>query len=250
MHTVTVGVAEHQGGANLVEAGMLDDDTPTFTPMSASGVIRGYIHNFFGCKVCRDHFIAKFDDCSYRRCIRLADASDDDIDADDWKELALWLWEVHNDVSVRVASEKATNVAEHGRSIMLPPILTRGKNAIKASDAEASAIQHLWPSLDKCLLCFKSDGSWNEEAVFAYIEKTYWAMSDDDLKKDRLLQLKPGAQAAHFGILFYMAMAALALVYMTRKSIAKAAPYAMTTTPSYFVRRAIDTVGPTQKRSV
>ena len=72
----------------------------------------------------------------------------------------------------------------------------------------------------------------------------------DDLYKDRLLQLKPGAQTSHFGFLFYMMMAALALVYTTRKQIIKSAPHALHVNPSWFFRRAVSTIAPTPKRSV
>jgi hypothetical protein len=64
-----------------------------------------------------------------RRCDRLATESDSASDQD-WKEMALWLWEYHNAVSVRLL------------------------------DAEADA--KLWPTMNGCVGCLKFDGKWNE----------------------------------------------------------------------------------------
>lgn len=166
LHTVTVGVAEYKGGLNLVRSSSAKDEATAFSPEAAADVIREYIANFFPCTDCATHFLARFDDCSYRRCERLHDNAETATDAD-WKELAKWLWEFHNEVSVRLFHEKDDFKMKQGqRSSFLKE---HGPNP-----ASGNEIQALWPTLRECITCFGDDGTWNEDAVFLNLEKTYW----------------------------------------------------------------------------
>ena len=161
LHVVTVGIAEQKGGLNLIGSGMVDSRTKTFSPLEAADTIKNYIENFFGCEECRNKFVAHYNECdNNRRCDRLADSADDATVAD-WKELALWLWEVHNEVSVRIHHEKIQRMS---RTRRIESQGVQGKDEVRA----------LWPDIAKCLVCFEDDGSWDEAEVFNMLERTYW----------------------------------------------------------------------------
>ncbi len=83
-------------------------------------VIRNFIANFFRCEVCREHFLQMYDDCGHSHCQRLDErlpfARDEWLglsvlpeipDNESSSETAVWLWEVHNDVNLRLMNEAA-----------------------------------------------------------------------------------------------------------------------------------------------
>jgi hypothetical protein len=158
LHTATVGVAEHNGGLNLVKSGMVGDTQKTFSPIEAADTIKDYIAMFFNCEECKRHFVEHYNNCANnRRCDRLTD----DVETattGDWKELALWMWEVHNEVSVRIVSEKRKKQ------------LQRGLNAVGSLDE----VMVVWPTIGDCFRCFEDDGTWDEPEVFARLEYAYW----------------------------------------------------------------------------
>lgn len=79
-HLITVGTVEW----NTKTA----DATMRWSMKEVSDTIRNYIENFFGCDICRIHFLEQYDVCfMYRRCDRLTDSSKD---GQDWKQLPLW----------------------------------------------------------------------------------------------------------------------------------------------------------------
>ena len=170
-HVITVGVAEHRGGLNLIESEIRPRDTRTFSPMDAADTIRDYVANFFFCGECSENFVRDYADCEKnRRCDRLAVSQTAATDGD-WKELALWLWEFHNDVSVRLLNAEADAKRKRRQKYFL---LRRRDSPGPGIAAEADAIKVLWPNLDSCITCFKLDGSWNEPVVFQHLEKIYW----------------------------------------------------------------------------
>jgi hypothetical protein len=203
-HTATVGITEHRGGLNLLESGVVAADTHIFSPAEAAHAIREYIAHFFGCTECRKHFIAKYDECSFRRCDRLtSDATS--ATPDDWKQLPLWLWEVHNDVSVSVAHDRIDRQLEsksHSRAKVAH--LTR-----------ADEIKHLFPSLETCFQCFDGSGSWDEDAVFEFLEATYW--SGPDVMADKLLQYKDtDAYTSGSGFFWFVIIVVIVGFFVTR----------------------------------
>ena len=54
--------------------------------------IRFVVDKYLSCGVCRDHFLAHFDKCEFDRCANPPDQI----------SLPLWLWRVHNGVSLRL----------------------------------------------------------------------------------------------------------------------------------------------------
>lgn len=211
-HTVTIGMAEHRGGVNLIDAEVVDISTRVFSPADAAATIREYIANFFGCKECRDHFLSQYDQCSFRRCDRLTDDANAST-AEDWKQVSLWLWEVHNDVSVRVANEKATRSAK--RAQMSPfRTVSQAPPVVKKEDE----IKSLWPTIGECLGCFEDSGKWNEASVFAFLERTYWAGPDS--KADRLLSARNIDRDTSGGsLIWFMVLVSVAIVVSLRQHL-------------------------------
>lgn len=202
LHTSTVGIAEQRGGLNLVRSGAVDPGTSIFSPADAADTIREYLAHFFGCIECRNHFIAQYDACSFRRCDRLTDNAGM-ATAEDWKQLALWLWEVHNDVSVQVGHERIERAMENIKT-------TRFRMAKLKREDE---IKHLFPSIEQCFQCFDEDGSFDEDNVFEYLEQLYW--SAPDVMADKLLQYH-GEEGPGSGFFLFFVIIVFAAFYIMR----------------------------------
>lgn len=185
LHVVTVGVAEHHGGVNLVESSqMAANSTRTFSPAEAAEAIREYMSRFLTCDECRENFLRKYDTCALRRCDRLTYRSGA-ATPDDWKQLSLWMWELHNEVNVRVLQKKAKEEAKRlaCNPLEVMPMMRR-------IVLESEIVTVLWPSLEDCVVCFDDDGKWNENSVFEVLERTYW--DPPDAKFNRLLVTREG----------------------------------------------------------
>lgn len=169
LHVMTVGMAEHRGGQDLIDSGIFKPSTRVFSPDEAARTLRQYMLHFFPCDACAQHFVAMYDQCDkHRRCDRLTTATTTASDAD-WKELAKWLWEVHNSVSVNVLNEKIdTKRKKKQRSLI------KKAPAGPGVASREEQIEVLWPAVDDCMECFKQDGSYDENAVFVHLEATYW----------------------------------------------------------------------------
>ena len=171
LHIVTIGFAEHRGGLEQQDGSYVDvpmTSGPTFTPNQGAAIIREYIALFFGCDVCKNNFLSKYDDCvSFGRCDRMpVDARIDEVEDEDWKELPLWLWEFHNHIAARIVQVKA-----------------------KRDGGRDDEVIGIWPNAETCFSCYNIDGSWNMEELYAFLETTYWyASSSSDFKLDRALK--------------------------------------------------------------
>ncbi|CAD7974715.1 unnamed protein product [Amoebophrya sp. A25] len=100
--------------------------------------LRAFIDNFFGCDDCRRKFLDRFDRCAFGRC----DAS---------QAASLWLWELHNRVTQRVARERRAE-AEAQASGNSPhehhsEDLTVGNLDVKL----------LYPSPETCPRCYSAE---------------------------------------------------------------------------------------------
>ena len=71
-----------------------------------------------------------------------------------WRELPLWMWEVHNHVSSRIVQVRAA------------------QDPARRTD---DPIIGLWPTVDQCLTCYREDGHWDRSGLYAYLRLTYWA---------------------------------------------------------------------------
>jgi thiol oxidase len=141
-HIMTIGV---------VEFNKMSNEWTIISTMEAADTLRDYISNFFGCEVCRVNFLAAYDACAHDRCTRLIKEAGN---IPDWKELALWLWETHNAVNVRLLHERGER---DGRTV-----------------TQEDEINARWPSLRDCSPCWRDDGSWDEENIYQYLKLEYW----------------------------------------------------------------------------
>jgi len=155
-HVMTLGVAEWNNKNDNARVTSLHQ-TELIPPMTAAECLRNYIEHFFACNECRTNFLKMYDDCLFGRCDRLRNH--------EWKQLPLWLWEVHNDVNVRLLKESAIR---EGR--MLP------------SSIEEQRVK--WPSKLNCQDCWKDGGRWNEDKVYDILKTEYWGI--DEVKKQNL----------------------------------------------------------------
>ncbi|CAK9095531.1 unnamed protein product [Durusdinium trenchii] len=108
--------------------------------------VRGFVDHFFGCSYCREHFLEAFDSCKLDRCV---------VEPEDISGAVLWLWKMHNDVTLRVAKED-------GRKIPDP-----------------------WPPSEDCLECWNCQTCWtkgsrsvedfNSAAVLTHLRQEFWS---------------------------------------------------------------------------
>lgn len=143
-HIMTIGIVEWNTFAG-------EDDWAYYRPEAASLILRNYIEHFFGCEVCRVNFLHAYDTCEYDRCNRMGEYLGE---LDDWKELPLWLFELHNGVNKRLLRERAER--EH--------------RAVTKKDE----ISVQWPSREDCPICWHSDGRWDPDNVYMFLRLTYW----------------------------------------------------------------------------
>jgi hypothetical protein len=131
--------------------------------MDSAVVLKDFVENFFGCEVCRVHFLQGFNGCAYDGCNRLIDHVGT---IEDWMQLPMWLYEFHNGVNIRLMKEKA----EREGRIPTPE--------------DEIAVQ--WPSRKDCPMCWHDDGKFDPTNVFIFLRLTYWPddIFSDNMRKD------------------------------------------------------------------
>ena len=146
-HIVSIGVIERHRAV----LGARDQISTKFVART----LRNYVqHFFFSCPSCQRYFIEMYDNCGFNHCKRLKQPKKLPS-PESWNEFALWLWEVHNDVNVKVLEAEA---GKDGR------IVTR----------EEIMEQTYWPSHDLCSDCRDKRGKWNTDAVLSQLKRQYW----------------------------------------------------------------------------
>ena len=173
LHVISVGLAEHRGGIDRGLAVGGTDSYPAMesaiSPMKAAEILREYMALFFGCDICSRNFLGHYDECGYHRCDRLVENAID-LTEHQWREFALYIWEVHNGVSVGIFHEKVERKKTDGR------IDYRHENEISA----------IWPHMEQCFQCLRDDGTFSEDRVVRYLSETYWSGPEADSKDDML----------------------------------------------------------------
>jgi len=152
LHICSLGVAERH---KAVLGGM-----ERATAAHAALTVRNYIQHFFRYVCghqCQSDFMVMYDKCGFHHCKRFKQITKKNTKPkeESWKEFALWLHEVHNDVTLRLISAEA---ALHGR------------RKLTFEEQEAA----IWPSTHACRLCYDEKGKWNRDNVFNYLRTEYW----------------------------------------------------------------------------
>merc|ERR1711957_693982 len=151
--------------------GLVEKNTALSKPIStmyAADSLNNYIKHFFACDVCRENFNAEYGSCSFGRCNRL-NWNDTKGGEKYWKQLPLWLWEVHNDVNMRLMRE------EKERLGLPEPSLEEQRTV-------------LWPSQNDCHECWNVDGTYKEEEVYHYLKQQYWPIDKQQGKLAQIVQ--------------------------------------------------------------
>jgi len=102
-------------------------------------------------------------DCGYRhdRCNRFTrkkinkESASHYSDTDHWREFALWLWEVHNEMKIETLKYQMKII---GRTCC-------SKN---------EEMDVLYPSIDECPACYLPNGKWNRHEVYSLLKNQYW----------------------------------------------------------------------------
>lgn len=144
-HIVSVGVIERHRAV----LGARDQISTTFVAQT----MRNYIEHFFGCEECQQYFLKMYDNCGFDHCRRLKQPNKLPP-PESWNQFAIWLWEVHNDVNLKVHEAEATS---------------KGRIFSK-KEKEKSA----WPSREICSDCKNRRGRWDIDAVLNQLKKQYW----------------------------------------------------------------------------
>lgn len=211
LHVMSLGVAAHKGGSNL--GTLRRRDVRVFSPSEAARTLREYMVHFFPCKPCATHFAVQFDDCdTNRRCDRLSDDAYEASDGD-WKEFAKWLWEFHNDVNVRLLNEKADTKRKQQQARLFN---RAGAGPGFAADSDQADV--LFPSVWICKECVV-DGVFDEDAVFSYLENTYWPGIDE--ATDRMLKLGDDLEAGSKMLTYFLVIVGFYVVFSLQRSLGK-----------------------------
>ena len=149
-HTMSIGMVEQQSSHFMTDEKML------LSPRVAADIMYDFIHHFFACHVCRANFMKMYRSCGFQHCQRLTNATK--FSMNDAKEFSLWLWEVHNDVTMRTMTEYAEM---DGRTI--------SKEEMDASK---------WPSVRICPNCWNinrdREMTWNSNEIYSFLKIQFW----------------------------------------------------------------------------
>lgn len=139
LHTISVGVAERHRS--------VVGNSERVSVQHAGQSIRAFIDTFYiGCDSCKRSWLELYDEaCSSALPNQITGIEEQ------WKQLAIWIWEVHNEINTR---------------------RQRNKNPTTL----------LWPSREECSNCWPSQNgatdtsmdSFDQEALFRHLKKTYW----------------------------------------------------------------------------
>ena len=192
-HIISVGVIERHRAV----LGARDQISTAFVART----IRNYIEHYFACESCQQYFLGMYDSCGFQHCTRLKQWQKLPR-PDSWNEFALWLWEVHNDVNVKVLEAEAH------------------KEGTELSTQEKE--QSAWPTSEVCPDCKTTRGKWNTEAVLSHLKKQYWPGGVQNfryivLKKKVILEDDANGLAKYLEDAIFVAIVAGIILWFLRK---------------------------------
>ena len=148
-------------------------------PKQIAEVMKRFIWHFFACDVCRWNFNDMYERCGHNHCKRLIDTMPElsgasaETQIEQSRELAMWFWEVHNAVSVRLMREGATR-----------------ENRKVTKQEELSAV---FPTKSQCPTCWLKDdmSQYDPDEVFDFLRGWYWPqMEQQDSRFKAILNRK------------------------------------------------------------
>ena len=118
--------------------------------------MRSFIDKFFvGCDSCRESWMELYDEAA-----TLGGGGK----GDGWRNLAVWVWDIHNDITIRREQ-------------------SAGKGYYRKQSRMASS-SSLWPSKDDCPKCWQSltddtgnlmnMDSYDKKEIYNHLKKIYW----------------------------------------------------------------------------
>jgi len=191
---------------HIMTIGLVEENYKLSKPIStmhAAESLNKYVEHFFACEECRTNFMDMYDSCSFDRCNRLNwnETKNGDIH---WKQLPLWLWEVHNDVNMRLMTEEKIRLG-------LPEPTFKEQQAV------------VWPSKNDCQVCWNDDGTWQENEVYFYLYQHYWPTDARTVayvsqkNTDQILITSKNSLSRYLLLCIAMSLFALWLTVRTRK---------------------------------
>jgi len=151
-HITSLGVAERYGekfgrGGGNEDPKVYLDSRGLVGGEQYGEVIRSFVSRFFPCETCQLNFLRDYDDCEFRRCEVVHDTPVEKKGAgyESSKGAAVWMWEVHNSVTLRV----------------------KGEEGFQAS---------VWPSPGACPKCYKNgdESHFDKDAVYEFLADYYY----------------------------------------------------------------------------
>jgi hypothetical protein len=158
LHILSIGVAERH--TSVVGVG------ERVSVNYAGRVMRTFVEKFYvGCSSCRDLWIELYDDkCRDRNDEAPLGKSDGDK-VDEWRRLAVWIWEIHNEVTVR--RDKLA-----------------GRGYIHKNNPRMAPSSSLWPTEEECPKCWISltddtgmvmnMDSYDGDQLYNHLKRIYW----------------------------------------------------------------------------
>lgn len=144
-HVVSIGVMERHRAV----LGARDE----ISTKVVANTMRDYIANFFGCESCQQYFLGMYDSCGFNHCRRFKQPKSLPP-PESWSQFALWLWEVHNDINVKLLEAESSRMGT-----------VASKQKLELA---------VWPSSESCSSCKDQYGKWNSDAVLSQLKKQYW----------------------------------------------------------------------------
>jgi thiol-disulfide isomerase/thioredoxin len=156
-HIISIGVAE-QHHAVIGDTGVVNTERVAIT-------MHDYVNNFLGCKICKKNFNKLYKKSCGKKvseCVRFSKKPKRGIGVDPrknihlpyWRDLAIWIWELHNAINIEVLYEK--------------------KKSIGKVPTEEEKAKVIYPSKEMCLHCRTLAGDWNETEVYSFLKSQYW----------------------------------------------------------------------------
>uniref|UniRef100_A0A7S3PV83 Sulfhydryl oxidase n=1 Tax=Chaetoceros debilis TaxID=122233 RepID=A0A7S3PV83_9STRA len=175
--------------------------------------IRNFVSSFFRCNICRDHFLTVYDSCGHAHCTRLTDELplfsseiNSSLTNEDFSdsalpgmEAALWLWEVHNSVNLRLMREAAQ----------------RDRRELSLEEKTAAR----FPTVNMCPSCWLGEDlkSFDSHEVSKFLLKWYWP-SPPEKEVNQLIygyrDIEKGTSLSCYGLLiFIVTIAVFAFIF-------------------------------------